>query len=144
MGNDGDAHVKPVSNKPMLLKGADVDGGLREWIKEEFKSGPGREYDSGKFFFTVSSATIGFIFAAAKLSGAQPIWRPSLIFSFALLLFSTLVAIYMVVPRGWEIDTKTDLFDKRNGIIKRIEKEIFVWLFLWIIGASAGMFTLIR
>ena len=76
--------------KMRRIRGEDVDLGLKEWINEELKSGPGKEYDLGKFFFTVSSGTIGFLLAAEKLTGGAT-WDCYLILSFAALIGSIIL-----------------------------------------------------
>src|SRR3990167_7599423 len=78
--------------KMRRIRGEDVDLGLKEWINEELKSGPGKEYDLGKFFFTVSSGTIGFLLAAEKLTGGAT-WDCYLILSFAALIGSIILAL---------------------------------------------------
>ena len=124
----------------MRIKGKDVDTGLREWINEELKSGSSKEYDLGKFFFTVSSGTIAFLLAAEKLTDGAS-WSYQLVFSFIVLLVAMIISLVMVVPKQWSVDEFTDLFDKRSGIIVRTIRETYLWFALWLVGVCLGVWA---
>ncbi|MBF0528668.1 MAG: hypothetical protein HQK55_05240 [Deltaproteobacteria bacterium] len=111
----------------MKITGEQIDEGVKAWIVDELKNGPAKEYDIGKFFFTVGSGTIGFLFVALKLNNPSPNWTVSLTVSFIALIIATLVSLVMVIPKKWSINEETDLHEKRAAIIKWTIREIYIW-----------------
>lgn len=124
----------------MKITGAEIESGIRDWIKDEIKNSPNKEYDLGKFFFSVSSGTLGFLFAAEKLKNA-PNWNWLLLLSFCVLLIATAFALIMVLPKNWKIKENTDLFDYRHTIIRRIVTETYIWFVLWLAGLCLGAWS---
>lgn len=122
----------------MILGGDDIEDGIKSWIKEEIKAGPTREYDLGKFLFSVSSGTIGLLFIAEKLE-STPSWTTTLIVSFVILTIASALSLFMVVPKKWEIKEDDDLQDVRNDIIKRTVIGAWIWFGLWCLGLGIGI-----
>ncbi len=123
----------------MKITGQQIADGVNAWVADELKSGPSREYDLGKFLFTVGSGTIGVLIVSAKLDRAAGNWNAAMIASFALLLISIAISMYMVQPKKWEIEDTTDLFDKRASIIKRTVIEARLWFGTWVVGLILGV-----
>lgn len=123
----------------MKLTGQQIADGINGWFADELKNGPGREYDLGKFMFSVSSGTVGFIMVAAKLDRQIAQWNWALQTGFFFLVLSILVAMFMVVPKKWSVDEKTDLFEKRDSIIRRTVAEAYAWFFVWLVGMICGV-----
>jgi hypothetical protein len=126
----------------MRITGQEIEAGVRDWIKDELKSGPAKEYDLGKFFFTVSSGTLGVLFVAEKLTD-KPLWSATLLISFFALIFATGLSLFMVVPKKWAIDEQTDLFNKRDEVIRRTVIEAYTWFVLWFIGLAFGVWAVL-
>jgi hypothetical protein len=126
----------------MKITGQEIEDGVRAWIQEELKSGPAKEYDLGKFLFTVSSGTMGFLFLAERLTN-NPHLDSSLIIAFFSLIFASGLSLFMIVPKGWEIKDDTDLFDKRIEIVRRTEYEAYIWFILWLIGMLCGIIAVL-
>jgi len=126
----------------MIIGGDDIEEGIKNWVREEIKSGPSREYDLGKFLFSVSTGTMGIIFLAEKID-SNPAWTPSLIISFFMLVIAAGYSLYMVVPKKWEIRESDDLQDIRNGIIKRTVRGAWVWFLLWCLGFVFGLYAVV-
>lgn len=124
----------------MKITGQQIADGVNAWIADELKSGPSREYDLGKFLFTVGSGTIGFLLVAAKLDRAAGHWNGALLAAFGLLLVSIAISMYMVQPKKWGVDDTTDLFDKRAAIIKRTVVEARLWFAIWTVGVVCGVY----
>lgn len=123
----------------MKITGQQIADGVNAWVADELKSGPAREYDLGKFLFTVGTGTIGFLLVAAKLDKATAQWNGQLLTSFIVLIFAVVVSMFMVQPKKWSVEEDTDLFDKRAEIIKRTVIEARIWAALWVIGLSVGV-----
>lgn len=123
----------------MRITGQQIADGVKAWIADELKSGPSREYDLGKFLFTVGSGTIGFLLVAAKLDRPVASWNGALLASFLLLLAAIAISMVMVMPKKWGIDDTTDLFDRRAEIIRRTVLEAWLWFATWGFGLSLGV-----
>jgi hypothetical protein len=120
------------------MRGEDTEAGLREWVKAEIKDGPKQGYDLGKFFFSVSVATIGAIAAIEKLNPSSSL---DCLMKVALLLLfvSILVALDMARPREYYIGGETDLLDEYKRQIKFAQTRTWVWFAFWTIGAVFGV-----
>lgn len=123
----------------MKITGEQIAEGVKAWVADEIKNGPAKEYDLGKFFFTVGSGTLGFLLVAAKLNKPIADWTTPLIVSFTALVGATLVSLVMVIPKKWFIEGSTDLFAKRAEIVKRTVMEARLWFCLWLMGIGAGV-----
>ncbi len=81
----------------MKPKGEDTASAIREWMKDEIKNARSFQYDLGKFFFGVSSASLAVLVGLKRLDESLRIdWTVGI--SLALLGFSALVALLMVIP----------------------------------------------
>jgi hypothetical protein len=81
-------------------KGEDTAAALREWIKDEIKNAPSSRAELGKFFFGVSTASLGVLVAFKNLDKSIiPNWPVGA--SLLLLFFAMLIALFMVTPRIW-------------------------------------------
>ncbi len=120
-----------------LFKGEDLDSGLVDWIKAEIRDGPRQGYELGKFFFSVSAASIGAILAIEKLNEEYAMDLP-MIACLSVLLFSIFSAINMVRPRSYLIGGSTDLEDVYLRQIRRAQIGASVWLALWVTGMVIG------
>ena len=76
----------------MKLEGETVNEGLKSWIISELKTAPSREYDLGKFFFTVSTGTIGAIVAIERLNQNSKVDLPNWYSIFPFILFNNLLS----------------------------------------------------
>ena len=126
----------------MQIDGIDIEEGVRGWAKEEIKQGPFREYDLGKFFFGVSTGTIGVLLVAEQMH--TPCWSWQLIGSFIGLLICAGISIFMVIPKGWKVEGATDLQDKRNGIIRRIVYSSYIWFSIWALSLALGVWAVLH
>lgn len=126
----------------MIIGGNDIEEGVKNWVREEIKSGPSREYDLGKFLFSVSTGTMGIIFLAEKLD-SNPGWSSTLIISFLLFGIAAGYSLYMVVPKKWKIGEEDDLQEIRNGIIKRTVRGAWFWFLLWCLGLLFGLYAVL-
>nr|CDQ36648.1 hypothetical protein BN993_06157 [Virgibacillus halodenitrificans] len=126
----------------MQIEGKDIEEGVRDWAKEEIKLGPFREYDLGKFFFGVSTGTIGVLLVAEKMQ--NPCWSWQLIISFIGLLTCAAVSLFMVIPKGWKVGGATDIQDKRNGIIQRIVYSSYIWFSIWTVSLIFGAWAVLH
>ncbi|HEY3138802.1 MAG TPA: hypothetical protein VGL29_22455 [Blastocatellia bacterium] len=125
----------------MKIRGEDVSEGLREWAKSELKEGPKQGYDLGKFFFSVSAATIGAIAAIEKLNSTAKLDRPMVV-GLSLLFVSILVSIHLVLPRKHALGGETDLLMEYNRQINRVIRCVWLWFILWLAGTLAGGYAL--
>ncbi len=125
----------------MEIEGKDIEEGVRGWVREEFKQGPFREYDLGKFFFSVSTGTIGVLLVAEKLQ--TPCWTWQLVCSFIGLIICAGISLFMVIPKGWKIEETTDLQNMRNDVIRRIVKTSYIWFSLWVVSVIFGLWAVL-
>ncbi len=126
----------------MKIEGKDIEEGVRGWAKEEIKQGPFREYDLGKFFFGVSTGTIGVLLVAEKMQ--TPCWSWQLILSFVGLLICAALSLFMVIPKAWKIEGQTDLQEKRNRVIRRIVYSSYIWFSIWALSLGVGVWAVLH
>lgn len=126
----------------MKPKGEDTASALREWLKEEIKVGPSSRLGLGKFFFGVSSGSLGALVAFKKLDESIRI-DTSAAGSLALLVLSLLVALLMVVPKIWPLRGDTDLLQEHKRQVQLTARSIVVWFLTWLLGISLGVFSVL-
>lgn len=125
----------------MKITGQQIADGVNAWVADELKNGPGREYDLGKFLFTIGSGTIGFVLVAAKVTKSSAELTNWLSLSFLSLVVAVIISAIMVQPKKWHIEGDTDLFDKHAEIIKRTVFFARLWFAAWIVGLGAGVWS---
>jgi hypothetical protein len=123
----------------MKITGQQIADGVNAWIADELKTGPSREYDLGKFLFTVGTGTIGFLLVAVKVDRATATWNLPLTMSLLFLVMAIGISIIMVQPKKWAVEEDTDLFAKRAEIIRRIVYESRSWFIVWVLGLLCGV-----
>lgn len=121
----------------MKMRGEDTEAGLRDWVKAEIKDGPRQAYDLGKFFFSVSAATVATIVAVEKLNQKSSMDCPMIV-GLTFLFVSVLVALDMARPRKYIIGGETDLLDEYNRQITCAQTRTWVWFTFWTLGAISG------
>lgn len=120
----------------MKPTGEEVASSVREWMKEEMKKGPSLIHELGRFFFTVSSSTLGFVIALDKITtkvGSTGL----LILSFAMLLLSILIALRMAIPKSYDLDGKSDLFVMYEAHMRRMQVLSVCWFLAWLASVAA-------
>src|SRR6267142_2870794 len=128
-----------VYAKTMRPSGQDTVTGILEWFKEELKNAPASRLDLGKFFFGISSASLGAIVAFKKLEESLVIdcWIGA---SLVVLGLSTLVAVLMVIPRVWIVTGDADLFEEHTRQVRHLTFFIWIWFGSWIVGSALGVY----
>jgi hypothetical protein len=121
----------------MKMRGEDTEAALRDWVKSEIRDGPKQIYDLGKFFFSVSAATIGTIVAIEKLNARSLLDGP-MILSLLLLSASVVTALDMVRPRRYLIGGDTDLLDEYTRQIRLAQTRTWIWFAIWTVGTIFG------
>lgn len=121
----------------MKMRGEDTELALRDWVKAEIRDGPKQTYDLGKFFFSVSTATIGAIVAIEKINQQSLMDRP-MIAALMLLSISILVALDMARPRKYVVRGDTDLLDEYSRHIRFAQVRTWIWLVIWAAGLVFG------
>jgi len=123
------------------LKGEDTDSALRDWVKKEISEAPIRAYDLGKFLFSVSVATAGLFVTLERLTGTKNIDKLlglSLFFFF----ISVFIALFMAIPKRWEVSSSDDLFEVHNKKVKSSVSKIYWWFGFWGLGVFVGYLAL--
>ena len=82
----------------MKIRGEDIASSVRVWLKEDIKKGPSSKNELGKFFFGVSTGTLGLFATLLKFAVEKPTLDCLTVLCFLLLLVSCIVALYMAVP----------------------------------------------
>ena len=126
----------------MNPKGNDVADAIKEWMKSELIHSPQKKYELGKFFFGVSSSTLGIIVGLAKFSKIQFL-SFTLVLSIILFVISILIALIMVLPKLIKISGEVDLFTIHEKIIRFTRFQIYIWFLLWSIGVIIGIIAIL-
>ena len=132
--------LKKHQGAPIYPKGQDTVDALRDWSKSEVTKAVDRSYDLGKFFFSVSAATIGALLTIAKLSnfaGDCIFW-----FSIVALTVSAAISIQMAIPNEWKLGGNTNLAQVHQDMIGSAQVISFLWIFLWLAGVALAIVAL--
>lgn len=123
------------------IKGELLVEGLQAWFKKDLVDGASSSGDFGKFFFSVSSASIGSILAITKLGN---ITQDGIFLYSALLLylFSIIVSIILVYPRYIKANDDTDLFIEYDKQLRKIRYCLVIWFSLWSFGTISAVLSL--
>jgi hypothetical protein len=104
------------------------------WTEVRLKFAVAREYDLGKFLFTVASGTIGFLFTAEKINTTAKL-DGLLITAFVVLVVAVAVAIWMTFTAPPDTAAPEKLLD----INERTKKQAIIWGVLWVLGTALGV-----
>ena len=124
----------------MNPRGEDIARVVREWAESDIKSGPACRSDLGKFFFSVSSATIGLLVGAGRLKPSEVAGLPTAV-GLGLIGFSLVVAVKMAVPRIWELRGDTELFHEYKRHMQLIMWLSATWFTSWVIGSGIVIYA---
>ncbi len=126
----------------MKIRGEDVASSVRDWLKEDIKKGPSSKNELGKFFFGVSTGTVGLFVTLLKFAVKEPTLDCLTILCFLLLLVSCIVALYMAVPYVVRVHKDLELYSEYNKIIRSIIVLMIGWFLLWLLGFLFGVIKL--
>ncbi|HYL09338.1 MAG TPA: hypothetical protein VEU31_01250 [Candidatus Acidoferrales bacterium] len=127
----------------MKLTGDAAGSLILEWLKEDVKRVSSSRHELGKFYFGVSTASMGVIVTLKKLEAPLTIdWRTGAALVF--LSASAVIAVVMINPRKWDVGEDTDLFDEYNKQARQIFQFILGWVVTWGLGAAAGIYSLLH
>jgi hypothetical protein len=111
---------------------------VANWAEVRLKFLVNREYDLGKFLFTVAAGTIGFLFTAEKLDPAAKLeWR--LILSFLLLLGAIASSVRMAMAAPPDVADAQSL----RTIDQRTKKKLGWWMAMWVTGTVLGVWAVL-
>lgn len=122
----------------------DTTSAMREWLREEIKRGPGRRAELGKFFFAVSTASIGFFVAVKKIDLLIVSIRPLDRIALFLMCLSTLVALLMIIPGFRLVRRPPDLPREYQRQVLWLLAYILLWSVVWFVGIMSGIWSLLH
>ncbi len=127
----------------LKIKGEHLVEGLNTWFKKELVDGISSSTDLGKFFFSVSSASIGIVLTLYKIGNIQLV---SFVLVLGLLIYlcSIFVSIFLVYPRIFILNEETDLFVEYKKHYKKIRVCLLLWFFLWFLGTLFSIISLLN
>lgn len=128
----------------MKLTGEDLASAVREWIRQDLRNSPSFRHDLGKFLFTVSTGTLGLFATLLKFAVESPSLDLLTQGSFAALLLSTVVSLYMALPYLIDVTGNLELYSAYNRIVRSIVIWTVVWLALWTAGFVLGVVKLFK
>jgi len=132
--------VKKHQGTPIHPKGQDTVDALRDWSKSEVTKAVDRSYDLGKFFFSVSAATIGALLTIAKFSSFTVDYLFGL--SIGSLALSSVISIQMAIPNHWKLGGDTNLAQVHQDMVDSAQIVSFIWVSLWLAGVGLAITSL--
>lgn len=132
--------VKKHQGAPIHPKGQDTVDALRDWSKSEVTKAVDRSYDLGRFFFSVSAATIGALLTIAKFSSFTVdclFWL-----SIGSLALSSVISIQMAIPNHWKLGGDTNLAQVHQDMVDSAQIVSFIWVSLWLAGLGLAITAL--
>lgn len=133
----------------MLIRIMDVNdedrtSAIREWLREEIKRGPGARVDLGRFFFAVSTISIGFFVALKKIDLLTGRMRLLDRISLLLMCLSVLLALLMIIPGFRLLGGKPDLAREYRRQVLRLLVHTLLWFAVWFFGIMSGIWSLLH
>ena len=125
----------------MKPQGEDIASAIRDWIKEEIKNTTKAHHDLGKFFFGVSSSTMGIIVSLEKFT-SDPKFDWKLIITLSLLFVSISIALFMVIPVMIRVKGDIDLYSLHEREARKVVFYSISWFTTWMLVISSGIFTI--
>jgi hypothetical protein len=124
-------------------KGQDTLEAFQEWGKDEIKKSTERVYDIGKFFFVVSTGTLGVIVSIAKLGDISKLdmYMLTSLFTF---LISIFISMNMVRPRVWRLKGDTDLYDEYYKQVMSAKRNVRLWFITWLLALGTGIYATLK
>lgn len=122
----------------MKPRGEDTEQAVRDWIRSEIITNPGVVRDLGKFFFSVSSSTVGLLVTLEKFGTTPRIdWQLGL--SIFALFWSMVIALRMAIPNTVNLTGDTNLFTVYEQQIRRVSLLSGWWFCIWILSVIIGL-----
>ncbi len=128
----------------MNSKDEDTNFAIREWLREEIKRGPGARVDLGRFFFAMSTISIGFFVTLKKIDLLTGDMRLLDRISLLLMCLSVLVALLMIVPGYRLLGPKADPAREYQRQVLRLLIHILLWFTIWFLGIMSGIWSLLH
>ena len=97
-----------------------------------------KEFELGRFFFTVITATVGFLLTAEKMN-TTPEWKGLLLVGLGILVLAMIVAVYMTLVSPAET-MSTNRFTK---LLARLDFRAWGCFWLWVLGTAIGCFAVL-
>jgi len=126
----------------MKPTGEDVASAVRDWLKEDIKSGPSFKHELGKFFLGVSTTALGLFATLLKFAVEKPTLDFLTITCFLFFALSTVIGLYMARPPIVFVTADLDLYEKYNEIVNRTITLMNLWFALWLVGFVTGIWKL--
>jgi hypothetical protein len=131
------------TDENIRLRGEDVVNALRESVRQEIIRGPSLYFDLGKFFFSVSIGSIGFLTTFLNI---DPKTDLDLATSTSLSLFavSLILALVIILPTSSKFDAEADdLFEDYEKLMRRLTRYIFLWFIIWMTAVIVAIYSIV-
>ena len=128
--------------KIMNPTGEDVASAVRDWLKDDIKSGPSSKHDLGKFFLGISTGALGLFATLLKFGVETPALDFLTLSSFILFSLSALIGLWMARPPIVVVTAELNLYKKYNEIIRKTVVLMNIWFVLWLAGFVCGIWRL--
>jgi len=126
----------------LSVSGEFLVDGIKGWFKQDLVNIASNSTDLGKFFFSVSSASIGSFLAITKFCNESK-YGILLYLSLILYLCSIIASIILVHPRCIKFNENTDLFVEYDKQYRKTRTCLVVWFSIWLIGTISAVCSLI-
>jgi hypothetical protein len=128
----------------MNRRDEDTAAAIRDWVRDEIKRGPGVRVDLGKFFFAVSTISIGFFVTLKKIDTFSSSVRLLDRISIFLMCLSILVALLMILPGFRLLSGPPDLSGEYRKHVHRLLAYILLWFVAWFPGVMSGIWSVLH
>ena len=131
---------QPMNKPSVILTATEAKQAYISWATDDIKSVTSVRFEAAKFFFSVSSATVGFIVTTWKVFHDKSDFSVMVMIGLFLSTASVLFAIYMFWPMFYMADYETDLQDQHSSLLRRLKCEGLIWMLLWVTGSGLGVY----
>lgn len=127
----------------MKLNGEETAAIYRKWAENEIAALPVVRVELGKFFFGVSSATLGLLVTLENRTPSTFRTDTLLLSIVALLLASVLSALLLVKPPIWALDSPSSLVKEHAKHVAHLRFGLWIWFGLWVVAVMLWILHLV-
>lgn len=109
---------------------------VKDWAKDDIVKLTLVRIDIAKFFFSVSTFSLGFLATTWKLLHDKTEFPTVVNCGLSLLAISLIISIFIFWPIFYKTELTSDLISEHSDMASRIKCEGGLWIIVWLLGTG--------